>query len=416
MTAGSGRGIALIASGTLIGQLLAAASSPFLTRVYTPTEFASLATCTSLVTLLGTIGALRFDLAVALPTTDDEARAVVAVAVRVVAAFTLAVALVLALVTLAAPASLNAMYLGPWVWCLPVASAAMAVYLIFNQWAIRVKDYGAIARRNLAQAVVMVVVQVGLGMAGVGRGGLILGFAAAQIASAGLLIRSSGLLAAVRRTDFGLVEVAKKYRKFPLYLAPAGLLNVAGLQLPVIILSIGYSSQVIGWFGLTQRILALPVALLGTAIAQVYLSVIAESRRGAGASTPLPIFLNATKKLAAAGAIVAVVLLAFGPWLFSLVFGEAWTNSGIYARALGIGIAAQFVAAPLSQTLIVYGREGLQLAWDVFRFLLVCGSVAAAVASRQDAGITLWCLSLATFVSYVVAWFLAYSTLRAEVR
>jgi len=69
-------------------------------------------------------------------------------------------------------------------------------------------------------------------------------------------------------------------------------------------------------------------------------------------------------------ALVAV-MLAGGPWLFGLVFGEQWTVAGEYARILALPIALQLVVVPLTPLLSALGRIRDYSLWQVGYFASV---------------------------------------------
>ncbi|HEX6011649.1 MAG TPA: oligosaccharide flippase family protein, partial [Geminicoccaceae bacterium] len=59
------RRLAVLSSGTLLGQLLLVAASPALTRLYGPEAFGVLAVFTALSAILGVTAAMRYEFAVA---------------------------------------------------------------------------------------------------------------------------------------------------------------------------------------------------------------------------------------------------------------------------------------------------------------------------------------------------------------
>ena len=78
-------------------------------------------------------------------------------------------------------------------------------------------------------------------------------------------------------------------------MAPAGVLNVAGLYLPILLLAWLYGPVVAGYVGFTQRVLGLPMTLIGQSVAQVYLGELSSVRASAlwsrflASSPPLPL-------------------------------------------------------------------------------------------------------------------------------
>ncbi len=161
----------------------------------------------------------------------------------------------------------------------------MASFLVLNQLAIRYRRYHAVARRNLVSSLGTVTTQVIGGMLGFRPGGLVAGLALGQLVGTGSLLIGSDIrnLAAQGRggvTSAG--RIVARYWRFPLLLAPAGLLNVLGLQLPLLLVAYFYGSAHAGWLGLTQRVLALPIMLIGQAVAQVYVGELSRDLRTNG--------------------------------------------------------------------------------------------------------------------------------------
>ncbi len=408
------KGALAILGGTAGGQLLTLLGAPVLSRLYTPADFGVFTVLSSLILTLATVAALRFDYAVPLPKRDREAHSLVALALWSVVTTT---GLGLGAVVLFGDAFARR-FGHPEVirllWLVPLTAATMGTFLALNQLAIRHRRYRAIGRRNILHQTVTVATQIAGGGAELGPGGLVVGLAAGQSAGAVSLLWRSGLRskeARQGRRGSHVRAMASRYRRFPLLLAPSGLLNTLGLQLPIILIAFWYGSSVAGWLGLTQRVLSLPVTLLGTAIAQVYLGELSLSaHRSRGRA--LSLFRSTSQKLTVASLLVAVPLFLLGPLAFSVGFGSVWLNSGKYAQALAISVATQLVAGPLSHTLIVFERHIPQLIWDSGRLGLTCAAVSACMATGQSPLVAVWAFSLASSVAYVASWLLSWRTVR----
>lgn len=403
-------GLLAIAGASALGQVVALAASPILSRQYTPTDFGAFSVAVAIVLSVGTVATLRLELAI--PIADEEgAHGLVLLAAAAAAVVSGAGMLAVLLGGDRVVQLLHQPALGPWLWAVPVSALLFSLYAVLNQLAIRRKDFAAVGRRNLAQNCSTVLFQVGFGAVGLGAGGLISGFGAGQGVGVLALLRGSRLAspdARAGRSRHTLGAVARRYRRFPMVLAPAAVLNMAGLQLPVVLMSTFFGSQVAGWFGMSQRVLALPITLIGTAVAQVYLAELASIVR----TDPVRcrrLFMRASVALAACAGLLAVILLLAGPTVFPLVFGEQWAMSGRYAQALAVALAGQLVAVPLSQTLIALERQGMQLAWDVLRVLVVVGAIWVPSRLGASALQAVWILAAASAVMYVVSWAMNFS-------
>ncbi|WP_431881151.1 lipopolysaccharide biosynthesis protein [Micromonospora chalcea] len=412
------RGVISIASGTVGGQLLLLAAAPVLARMYGPTDFGVFTVISTLVATLGTVAAFRFEMAVPLPAQERGAHGLVALGLCAALLTGLVGTTLVALLGEAVVAAFDEPALRTWLWLVPWAAAAMGSLLVLNQMAVRGRRYAAIGRRNLLQSITMLLIQLGAGAGGVRSGGLALGLAGGQVAGALMLLPQARLGSAearAARRPRELWRTALRYRRFPLVLAPSGLLNVLGLQLPVLLVAYWYGSMTAGWLGLTQRVLAAPAALLGVAVAQVYLGELARAARDSAERARL-IFLGASRKLALIALPGAVLVVVAAPALFSALFSTEWANSGSYAQALAISTAAHFVSSPLSQTLVVFGRQGLQLIWDVSRVVLVSGAVAVSVFTGASALAAIWTFGAAAALAYAVLWFMSLRTVTVASR
>jgi O-antigen/teichoic acid export membrane protein len=405
----SGRGLLSIATGSAAGQLLTFAAAPLLFRLYSPEEVGTYTVISTLVLTLGTVAALRFEMAVPLAEEERDAHALVVLGLAAAGAIAIAGIVVVAIAGDSIARAFDQPGLRAWLWTVPPVAAAMGMALMLNQLAIRHRRYGAVGRRAFFQSATILVSQLAAGLAGMRSGGLVLGLGVGQIAGALLLLRGSGLDGETARAAArpgALRAVLRRYRRFPLLLAPSGLLNVLGRQLPILLMAYWYGPAVAGWLGLTQRVVAMPVAVVGGAVAQVYLGELSQAARSDPARAR-SILLRASARLALIAVPGAIILVIAAPAVFPFVFGAEWQPSGRYAQAMAVFMAAQFIVSPVSQTLVVFGRPGLQLAWDVSRMVLVSGAVAGTAAAGGSALAAIWSFAISAAVAYGVSWLMS---------
>lgn len=411
---GSGRGALTLIGGTAIGQLIALCLAPALSRLYTPRDFGAFTILSVMVATLGVVSTLRLDLAVPLPADEETAHSLIGLGVLSALGFTVLGTMAVAFGGEWIASAFSEPRLLPWLWLVPISGSVMGVYLLLNQLAIRHRRYGSIARRNVLQSSAMMTVQVLAGVAGLKRGGLVVGLAVGYLVGALTLSSGAGLFSTEARRGRQRAAMRltfARYRRFPILLAPAGLLNVLGQQLPLLLVALWFGTQEAGWLGLTQRVLALPVALIGIALSQVYLAEVSRAARS-DLLQAMRLFQRSTKLLTIVATVLLAVLLAFGPALFALVFGNEWRQSGEFARALALALAGQMVGAPLSQTLIVLEKQRLQLWWDAGRVLATTAAVGVAAALGAPALLAVWLLSATWAILSALSWWLCYRALR----
>lgn len=408
------RSIVTVATGSALGSVIGFAVSPALTRLFTPTEFGTFSVATALVVILLNLATGRFELAVPLPSAERDSRDILLLG----AAFASATTILLLLATVMVPdriMSLAPSALAGILPAVPILMVPVASFTLLNAWAIRQSRYRAIATRNVAQASVTAAVQLGCGLIGFGVGGLLAGYFVGQLVGSLALLHRSGL------TKFGKVSLAnlrqqlRVYRRHPMALAPSGLVNALGGQAPVLVVAATYGVSAAGLLALTQRVLSVPMTLLGISTAQVYLSELSRGIREGNNAALMPLFKRTTMILCAIG----LCLLALGSpslyYLFEPLFGHQWSEAGPLAAVLTLGVAAQLVGSSVSQTLIVLQRIWLIVAWDLGR--LTATVVALAYAWWGDWPLlqAISLLSGVTAITYLIYWFLSFRSLRSYI-
>lgn len=365
--------------GSGVGQAIALAVSPILTRVYTPEDFGLLTVFIAVISVTGTFVVFRLEAAIPLPESDRVAAAIAWVGLTVGGLLSLALGLLGPV--LAAPVARwvgNADLAAVWWW---VAAATFAIVLdkVLLTWMVRERRYRALAARNMLQGVGQGGGQVGLGFTTFQPVGLIVGWIIGRVAALGGLFSAGGLF---RQGMPGAREWASavvRYRRFPLVASWAALLNTLGQQAPFLVISAYYGSVTIGLLGLTVRVITAPVTLIGQAVSRVFQGEGADAvRRG---DRPLrPIITANVRALAAIAVPMAVLALLAAPPMFEVIFGAQWRQAGVFAQILALAYAAQLIVSPISQTLLILERQGEQLAWDAFRMVVTVGGPLVAAA------------------------------------
>lgn len=394
------RQVGLVAGGTALGQGIILLGAPALTRLYHPADFGVFAIYSSLLFTFSVVVSLRFDLAVLLPTDDGEAAAVLRLSRRTAIVMAMLAGGVLAAFAPVIARLTQTPGLQHGLWMLPLGLWGAGSFQALNAWALRRKAFATTATGQVTQAFGRVVSQIGLGVAGMGPLGLLAGDALGRATGASALtwqaLRGGPEVKAPPPT-VPLSVVAARYRRFPLLSTWGGLLTQAGIQAPPILLAALYGPHVAGWYALGQRVVAVPTVLIGSSIAQVYLARVSVLARG-DVRRVRRLFFKAAGVLFLIGLVPFGTLALAGPRLFAAVFGAPWEETGRFVQILSGMLLVQFVVVPLSQTLHVLQRQGLQLAWDATRLVLVVGTLlwGARAGWRPEATLALFAAGVGT--------------------
>ncbi len=395
------RGVSSIVTGSIAGQGLVILCYPLLTRLYDPAEFGLLTVFAAVVGMISVVSTGSLEGAIPIPADDPDAAAVAWTALSAVAVTTVLTGAVGVLVAAPLAQLLGVPQLERYWWLITVTVFIMGTYSVLSEWMVRDRSYGALGRRNLLQGIGQTTTQIGLGLLDIRPVGLLLGLGVGRLCALGGLMSSRGLLRQPRPTRAALGTALGRFRRFPLLATPSALLNSAGLEAPLLIVSALYGDARAGLLGLTIRIFSGPTAIIGQAVDQVFTgessAVVRESQ---GQLSPLVSY--AVRRLLLLGAVPTVVLVVSGPWLFGVVFGSEWTEAGEYARFLALAYLAQFAVTPVSSTLLFLERQGQLLGWGAIRLALTAGGPAVCGLTGAPVLLAVATLSIGHVLSYLL--------------
>lgn len=405
------RNVAVLAGGTALAQAVTVLVSPLLTRLYNPAEFGTYMVYTSVLSVLVVLASLLYDQAVPLPEEERTAAHLLVLALGGVLSMSVLVTLAVWLFGAPLVRWAQADAWASWLWVLPFGVLGGGTYLALSSWAVRRQRFGVLATTKWQQSGTLVGGQLGLGWLGAGTFGLLFGDVLGRVAGSGTLLRQvvradAALLRSVTRAE--LWAVARRYRRFPLLTGPSTLLNLLGLQLPVLLLAGLYGPLIVGLYALAQRVLGMPVQVLATSVAEVYMAELARVRHTAP-ERMRPLFLRTCRNMLLLGLPFAGVLVLLAPAAFGWVFGSDWTEAGRYVQVLAVVFVCQLVANAVSPTVIVLERQGLHVIRELVRIGLLLGALAVAAGGALSPLAAVAWLAAASALAYLVyiglAWF-----------
>lgn len=376
-------------SSTAIGQLIALAVAPLLARLLSPAAFGAFGVYLAILGSLGAAASWRLGLAVPVPATDREASAVVAAGIF---ATLLSTAVVAAIVAISgdeiAFRLLDAPDVAPLLWFVPLSILGVGLTDVLSGWCLRHREFPVMVRQRIARSVGTSGWQVVHALLARGSGiALVVGDAAGRlwsvVAMSRLILRAErerGPLPSLREVRAAMWA----HRAFALVTTPSTLVNAVGQWAPVFLLTLWWGPVAAGLYVIGQRVIGVPIGLLGDSAGQVYIAELAANARTAPEGMR-PLFAATARGLARLAAITAVILLLLAPFGFRVAFGDAWTDAGTMVRWQSVALAIQVVAIPMAHTLIVLRFQRRQLVWDVARLLITVGAFYAAYSLQWSA-------------------------------
>lgn len=376
------RSVLTLVAGGAAAQAVVFLARPVLTRMYTPEAFGALGEFVALAALLAVLATLRYEDAIPLPTQHDGAGALLALCAAV-ALGVCGVGAVALLPREAIADRLGAPALIPLLPFVPLAALLYAWGNAAQAWLARADRYRAIALGLGAQALGTVGVQ--LAAPGLEAAGLVLGSVAGAVLFAAVLLGwalASGALVGV--SPEAIVQMARRYARFPRLGLPATALGQVGARLPPLALGAMLGAASVGHFGLAAASVLVPLALVGDSVGQVFGVHAAEAHRSGGLG------LLARRTLGRMLGVVAYPIAAValvGPDLFAFVYGDVWREAGLYARLLAPWLALSVLVPPLTRSFDATERQDREILAGALHAVGVVGglTVGATLGSAPEA-------------------------------
>jgi lipopolysaccharide exporter len=404
-----GINIAKLVTSKVAAQAISIATVPIIARLYLPDAFGVRQIFISIASTIVVVSCLRYEISIPLGKDEKESSASLALSMLFTLVFTLAVLAVVPFLRGVIARRFNAPELKAFLWLLPAGVFLGGLRKSLNFWASREGKFGAMAWSAFGSALGTSSTTIVWALI---LGGTVAGLFAGYLAGAIfgvillLLFLSRKIISDIRsaRLDFATIRtIAKQHKKFPLFSTWSGLLNTVSAQLPPIILGLYFSTIVVGYYSLGHRLVALPMALLGSSVAQVFFPAASKEYNETGDLSGIvgEIF----KRLVQIGVFPMVALGLLGAPLFAFIFGKNWTEAGVYAQILSGYLILQFISSPLSAVFGIFQRQGTLLIWNAglvsSRLLLLA---LGSRAGKSRTALVLYTIISAIAYSLLLIW------------
>lgn len=356
--------LSIALSGTMLGQLIALASSPILSRLLGPSVFGAYSVFISLSVILYVITTLTLDQAVSVA--DSMQESVQLIQMILINSFVSILILTPVFYLFREPLCktlglTNDYYL---VLLIPIYAALYALYMACYFFYLRWGKIRQNANLKIIMPVCVVFFNVVIGFLYKGDASLVLSQVLAYIVI--LLLQIKPMLRCMNEQNnkgqsnkTSWRELLLKYRNYPIKFMPSTLINNICIQLPSVWINSMFGTTVGGYYALVNKSLSMPVAALSSAFGDVYRN---ESmlRKEAGANTT-EVFKKFFKILFAICFPAFLLLFFLSPTLFSWFFGEAWREAGVMASYMIPMYFIKTIVLPFVFTLVLYNKHSQNL-------------------------------------------------------
>jgi O-antigen/teichoic acid export membrane protein len=364
----------ILITGTTIAQAIPIIVSPFLTRMYSPSDFGTFGLYIAITAIISVIATGRYELAIMLPKKDEDAINIFAVSIFFSIFTSIFILVIILLFNNIITKLSDSFDISVYLYFVPVTILFTAIYQSLNYWNNRKNAYNRLSISRITQSGITAASNISIGYLKL-TNGLILGNVIGQgtatfILSKILLKEDKNILLKIKKDR--MIYLAKRYIMFPKNTIFSSFINSFYNNGKYLILGLIFSSNILGQLLLSYRVLLIPVSIISTSIADILFQKSSIWNNSNIEIYEVRIKLKKILLILMIIATIPSILLYFGgEVLFSFVFGQKWVTAGQFASTLSIALFFQFSISPFCKIFYVLERQSLYLKWEILRLIIV---------------------------------------------
>ena len=397
----------ILISGTIGTYFFPIIFSPFLTRIYTPDDFALFTIYMTAVQIISVVSTLKYELGIPLVKNHQERISLFQIS-------TINTVLISFLIFLSIKIYIFFGFsyhysLRTWTYTIPSGVILMSLFhqILYN-WLLYNQKFSYISSAKILFGFSNAILPIILYKIANLKGFFYL-VASHQI---GLSLGTiSILLLLLRKITFknfitffifktrDLVHILKKYKKYVLFSSPSTLMNTISIWIPVIFIWIFFDAKYASLFFLSHRIVNLPMMVLGHAIGKIFYSRASiDIEEGVLKQNIVKYF----KILFHIAFLCLIVCLFLAPNLFSFIYGSDWSESGKIVQILSPWLFFTLLASPISTIPTILYKQEIEFKFQTI--LLIVRFVGLLIGSMvfQNLYVTLILFSITSSIVWMI--------------
>lgn len=389
-------------SGTTSAQFIQLLAVPILSRIYNPADFGVYALFTALSGLLAVLATGRYEIAIFIPTDNEEALhiALLSIIVSILSSILVMLLLLIVrkpLVTIFEIPYLSNLFIGASV----LLMAMIGIHQSFVCWLGRKKEYKLISINLILRVILCNLAAILLSMQVIIPCGLIIGNVIGQfIATASLcLVSKNDILKHISGFDIQKIRyISHKYKYFAFFSVPSEFARSLILAIPTWIIGALFGHDILGNYSQVQRVLYAPLSTAGYAVADVYRQQAAADWNVYGNCSK--IYIELFKLVLVIFTPIYLLIWLFAPEIIPLILGKQWGLAGAFSRILVPLAFLSFLAAIFGRTTTIANKLREDAIWQIVILIVVTASLLLS-SHLGDIGTVLTIFVLSSSLIYL---------------
>lgn len=372
------RNVVIMATGAAGAQVVTLLLTPIITRLYGPGAFGIMGTFTAMMNIMGSIAALTYPVAMVLPKNDQNAKGIARLSLIVTVTISMIALILIVIFDEQMISIFNLKEISSYLYLIPFIIIFAGFMQVAEQWLIRTKQFTVNARATFYQSLLINSSKTLLGFFYPQASVLVILTSLNNGVRAFFMVlfsKGSSYKSEIKSVNEGkkpIKSLAKTYYDFPMYRAPETFINAMSQGLPVLMLSVFFGPTSAGFYTIGKTTLSIPERLIGKSVGDVFYPRITEAANNK--EDVAAIIKKATFLISGVGLIPFGLVIFFGPYLFSLVFGNDWVIAGEYARWIALWSYTRFANRPSVRSLPALNALRFNLIYTIIT--LITGIIA----------------------------------------
>jgi len=383
--------------GLLVASIVPILVTPFISRLYLPSEFGVYGLFAAFTSLVVSIGAGKYEVAITIPRERVTAFELAVAGFLVSLGFTFVSILLVIIFG-------NKIYpppLAKLIWLAPPEIFMAVQFQILLNCAIRERLFTQITIARILTALISVLMMIGLGVAGTGSLGLVLAVMLSQFVGAITLFLPVARLFFQDWEEFslsGVVNQMIRFSRFPKFALISDLANSFSLHLPMFVFSGLFGASAAGYLAMLRRLWS-SSNIISRGLGETFRQKASEDFANHGKFYRT---YSITFYSLLLFAVPSWILLTFtAPYLFTIILGYEWRESGVYGQILASLFCIQFIASPLGWSVYIVEKLFYNMAWQ-WLLLIIYAAVFLVGSRHGDARYTLLLYSISGSIMYLI--------------
>ncbi|MEB8398462.1 oligosaccharide flippase family protein [Enterococcus casseliflavus] len=395
------KSVSVLATGSILSQVITILVSPFTTRFFSPSDFGYYTLFTTVVSIFGPILCLKYDMAIVNSKYINKMNLLVlgsgiTIIISFFASFfygkivfkqnfNIFVFLVLLL--------------------LLMSYGANNLLIALNN---SNSEYKLLSKVTIIKSSVQAVLTIIFGLFNLTKFGLIFAQLISQVSGSwkqSESIRNKQNLAKVISRK-KILEVFKLNYKQALYNTPAALITTLTYSVINLFISYSYSNEMLGFYSFSYRMLGLPFMIVSANFAKIFFKEASDEYLISG--TLSTTFKRSVKILCAIVLPSMTILFILAPSLFSIIFGQEWGVSGTIVQILTPMFTIRLIVDSISSAYIVRGKQKTELWIQCFLFISELVIFFVSTINNFNIYYFLGAISLMYFFVYAINFYVIF--------